>query len=102
MRSSWLATAGVALACIPCLLVLLVGAGIGTGTLSVIGSALSEPGLVMVAGFLTVLLFAGAAIAFVRRRAEPACETDLTPADSDDDAHRAQQIAGPSRGEPRT
>lgn len=102
MRSSWLATAGIALVCLPCLLVVLVGAGIGTGVLSVIGSALLEPGLAIVAAFLTVLLFAGAAIAFVRRRAEPACETDLTSADSDDDAHRAQQIAGPSRGEPRT
>ncbi len=101
MRSSWLGTAGIALACLPCVLVLLVGAGICTGALSVIGSALSEPGLVIVAGFLTVLLFAGAAIVFVRRRAEPACETDFTPAASDDLPRRTQKVAGSPRGVPR-
>ena len=99
MRSSWLATAGVALACLPCVLVLLVGAGIGTGTLSVIGSALSEPGLAIVAALLALLLFAGAAIAFVRRSRDAACETDLTPAAS---SERTREAAGSPRGEPRT
>ncbi len=99
MRSSWLATAGIALACAPCILVLLVGAGVGTGTLSVIGSALSEPGLAMVAAFLAVLLFAGAAIAFVRSRADAACETDLPSAASDDGPRRTRQVAGSSRRE---
>ena len=101
MRSSWLATAGIALACVPCILVLLVGAGVGTGTLSVIGSAISEPSLAIVAAFLAVLLFAGAAIVFVRRRGDEACETDLTPAASDDGSRREHQVAGSSRGGPR-
>ena len=101
MRSSWLGTAAIALACVPCILVLLVGAGIGTGALSVIGSALSEPGLAIAAGFLAVLLFAGAAAAFVRRRAEPACETDITPTADDDGPRRTHGVAGSPRGEPR-
>ncbi len=101
MRSSWLTTAGIALACLPCLLVLLIGAGIGTGALSVIGSALSEPGLAILAGFLAILLFAGAATVFLRRRAEPACEIDITPAASDDGSRRTRQVAGSPRGEPR-
>lgn len=82
MRSPWLASAGVALACLPCLLVLLVAAGIGTSALSAIASALSEPGLAVAAGLLAAPLFAGAAIVFVRRRAEAGCEADLTPVES--------------------
>ncbi len=102
MRSSWLGTVGIALACLPCILVLLVGAGIGTGALSVIGSALSEPGLAIIAAFLAVLLFAGAAAVFVRRRADAACEADLTPAAGDEGSRRTHQVAGSTRGEPRT
>ena len=101
MRSSVTAIVGLAI-CLPCLLVLLVGAGIGTGALSVIGSALSEPGLAIAAGFLAVLLFAGAAAVFVRRRAEAACETDFTPAANDDGPRRTQEVAGSPREKPRT
>ncbi len=99
MRSSWLGAVGIALACLPCILVLFVGAGVGTAALSVIGSTFSEPGLVIVAGFLAILLFAGAAIVFVRRRTDPACETDLTPAAGDDDPRRTHQVVGSSKGE---
>ena len=102
MRSSWLAAAGVALACVPCILVLLIGAGIGTGALSVIGSALSAPGLAIAAAFFATVLLAGAATVFVRRRADAACETELTPTASDDGPRRTHQVAGSSRGEPRT
>ena len=101
MRSSVTVIAGLAI-CLPCVLVLLVGAGIGTGALSVIGSALSEPGLAIAAGFLAVLLFAGAAAVFVRRRAEAACEVDFTPAASDDGPRRTHEVAGSPRGVPRT
>lgn len=101
MRSSVTAIVGLAI-CLPCLLVLLVGAGIGTGALSVIGSALSEPGLAIAAGFLAVLLFAGAAAVFVRRRAEAACETEFTPTANDDGPRRAHQVAGSPREKPRT
>ena len=99
MRSSWLGAVGLALACLPCILVLFVGAGVGTGALSAVASALSAPGLGIVAGFLTVLLFAGAAVVFVRRRTEPACETDLTPAAGDDGPRRTHQVVGSSKGE---
>ncbi len=102
MRSTWFATAGVALACVPCLLVLFVGAGIGAGALSLIGSVFSEPVVVMIAGFLAVLPFAGAAIAFARRRAEPACDTGITPSASDAGHAPPHQVAGRSRGETRT
>ena len=102
MRSSWLGTAAIALACVPCILVLLVGAGIGTSALSVTGSALSEPGLAIAAGFVAVLLFAGAATVFVRRRADAARETDFTPTADDEGPLRTHQVAGSSRGEPRT
>ncbi len=64
-----------------------------------IGSALSEPGLAIVAALLAVLLFAGAAIAFVRRSPDAACETDLAPAAS---SERTREAAKPSGGEPRT
>ncbi len=100
MRSSVVALAGLAI-CLPCLRVLLVGAGIGTGALSVIGSALSESGLAITAGFLAVLLFAGAAAVFVRRRAEAACETGFTPTANDDGPRRKHPVAGSPRGEPR-
>ena len=100
MRSSVTAIVGLAI-CLPCLLVLLVGAGIGTSALSVIGSALSEPGLAIAAGFLAVLLFAGAAAVFVRRRAEAACETDFRPTANDDGPRRKHRVAGSPRGEPR-
>ncbi len=102
MRSSWLGTAGIALACLPCLLVLFGAAGVATGALSVIGSALSQPGLAIIAGFLAVLLFAGAAAAFARRRADAACETDFTPAARDELSRRTGQVAGPPGEEPRT
>ena len=99
MRSTWLATVGIALACLPCLLVLLVGAGIGAGALSVIGSALSEPGLAIAAGFLAVLLFAGVAVVFVRRRGEAACETDLPLTAGNDGRTRAGGLATSRREE---
>ncbi len=99
MRSSWLGTAGIALACLPCILVLLVAAGVGTGALSVIGSAFSEPGLAIVAAFLAVLLFAWAAIVFVRRRGDEACETDFTPAAGGESPRRKREVAGSPRGE---
>ena len=102
MRSTWLTTAGVALVCLPCLLVLFVGAGIGAGALSLIGSALSEPGLVIVAAFLAVLLFAGAAIVLVRRRKEPACETGLTPATHDELPRRTNEVAALPGGDQKT
>ncbi len=102
MRSTWLATAGVALACVPCLLVLFVGAGLGAGAISALGAWFTGNGLVIVAGFLTVLLAAGAAIAIVRRRAEPACETGVTPSASDAGHARPHQVAGRSSGETRT
>ena len=101
MRSSWLGTAAIALACVLCILVLLVGAGIGTSAVSVIGSALLEPGLAIGAGFLAVLLFAGAATAFLRRRAEQACEADFRPTANDEGPRRTHQVAGSPRGEPR-
>ena len=99
---SWVATAGIALVCLPCLLVVLVGAGIGTGVLSVIGSAFSEPGLAIAAAFLAVLLFAGAAIVFVRRRADAACETDPPPVAGDDGPRRTRGVAGSPRGDGAT
>ena len=101
MRSSWLGTAVIALACVPCILVLLVGAGIGAGALSVIGSALSKPDVAIVAGFLAVLLIAGAAAVFVRRRAEAVCEPDFAPTANGDGPRRTHQVAGPPKGEPR-
>ena len=99
---SWVATAGIALVCLPCLLVVLVGAGIGTGVLSVIGSAFSEPGLAFVAAFIAVFLFAAAAIVFVRSRADAACETDLPPVAGDDDPRRTRGVAGSPRGDVTT
>ena len=99
---SWVATAGIALVCLPCLLVVLVGAGIGTGVLSVIGSAFSEPGLAFVAAFIAVLLFAAAAIVFVRSRADAACETDLPPVAGDDGRRRTHEAAGSRRGDVTT
>lgn len=53
--------------CLPCLLTLLVAAGLGTAALSAIGSALSRPGLAVAAAVLALLLFAVAAIVFMRR-----------------------------------
>lgn len=100
MRSTWLATAGVALVCAPCILVVLVGAGIGTAALSAIGSAFSEPGLAIAAGLIAVLLFAVAATVFMRRRADAACETDITRSAGDDGSRRTHPVA--PKGEPRT
>ena len=99
MRSTWLATAGVALVCAPCILVLLVGAGIGTSALSAIGSALSEPGLAIAAGFIAILLFGAAAAVLMRRRADAACETGITATAGDAGFRGSHRVA--PEGKPR-
>ncbi len=68
MRSSWLATAGVAVACLPCLLTLLVAAGIGTGALSAAGALSSQPGLAVAGAIIAGLFLAAGAALRVRRR----------------------------------
>ncbi len=71
MRWSWLAPAGVALACLPCLLTLLVVAGIGAGALSAAGAALSQHGLAIAGATVAGLLLATSAAVLVRRRSAP-------------------------------
>ena len=84
MRSTWLATAGVALVCAPCIIIVLVGAGVGAGALSAIGSAFSAPGPAIAAGLVAILLVAVAATVFMRQRADAACETEFAATANDD------------------
>ena len=73
MRWSWLAPAGVALACLPCLLVLLVAAGIGTGALSASGAVLSQTGLAVASAIIAGLFLAASVVLLVRRRSATEC-----------------------------
>ena len=103
MRSSWLGTAGIALVCVPCILVLVVGAGVGFGVLSAFGAFFTDNSIVLGAAAVTAVAFATLAwVAYTRRGAEPACETDFTPAADDDGSRRTREVAGSPRGEPRT
>ena len=76
MRSSVTAIAGLAI-CLPCLLVLLVGTGIGAGAFSAFGAWFSNYGLVL--GAAATAGVASAALLWVmyqRRAREAACEID--------------------------
>ena len=74
MRWSWLAPAGVVLACLPCLLVLLVAAGIGTGALSGLAVVLTQPGLAVAGAIIAGLFLAGSLVLLVRRRSTTECD----------------------------
>ena len=81
MQSSWLATAGIALACVPCILVLLIGAGIGTGALSAFGAWFTDSSFVLGAAGVTAVAFAALAwVSYTRRRAATACDVDVEEA----------------------
>lgn len=76
MRSSWLATAGIALACLPCILVLLVAAGIGTGALSAFGAWFTDSSFVLGAAGVTAVAFAALAWVAYTQNARGAGEID--------------------------
>ncbi len=88
MRSKWLATGGVALACLPCLLTLLIAVGIGTSAFSALAVLWSRPALAAAGVMAAGLLLAGGAFVLHSRRAELACDieaseeaaTDMMPA----------------------
>ncbi len=64
---------GLAL-CLPCLLPLLIAAGLGAGAFSAAGAALAQPWVVVPAAACAALLLASAAVVALRRRARTACE----------------------------
>ena len=77
MRSSWLGTAGIALACLPCILVLLVGAGVGAGAISAFGAWFTDSRFVLGAAAGTAVAFTALAWVMYRRNLRgAACEVD--------------------------
>ena len=77
MRSSWLGTAGIALACLPCILVLLVGAGVGAGAISAFGAWFTDSSFVLGAAGVTAVAFAALAwVMYMRNKGGAACEID--------------------------
>ena len=77
MRSSWLGTVGIALACLPCILVLLVGAGVGAGAISAFGAWFTDNSFVLGAAAVTAVAFAVLAwVMYMRNKGGAACEVD--------------------------
>ena len=77
MRSSWLGTAAIALACVPCILVLLVGVGIGTSVLSALGAWFANYSLVFGAAATAGVVSTALVLVMYQRRARgAACEID--------------------------
>lgn len=72
----WAALSGLLL-CLPCLIPVLMAAGIGSGMLSVLSFFLSPFWIVALAAAATVALIAGAALLSARRRARAACDPPL-------------------------
>ena len=102
MRKNAAAIVGLAV-CIPCLIPVLLAAGIGAGTFSAVGAWFTSSGVVLGAAGIAAVAFSLVAWAmYIRRVAEPACETDFTPAATDNGSHRTREVAGSPRGEPRT
>lgn len=76
MRSSVAVIAGLAV-CLPCLLVLLVGAGVGAGALSAFGAWFTDSSFVLGAAGVTAIAFSLLAWAMYTRNAKGAvCEVD--------------------------
>lgn len=74
------AIVGLAL-CVPCLVVLLLAAGIGAGAFSVIGAGFSDSGLVLgAAAAIAVALATLAGVVYARRGAATACDVDVEEA----------------------
>ena len=77
MRSSWLGTVGIALACLPCILVLLVGAGVGAGAISAFGAWFTDNSFLLGAAAVTAVAFAALAwVMYIRNKEGAACEID--------------------------
>ena len=76
MRSSMTAIVGLAI-CLPCLLVLLVGAGVGAGSISAFGAWFTDSSLVLgAAGVAAVAFLLLAWVIYQRRAREAACKID--------------------------
>ena len=76
MRSSVTAIAGLAI-CLPCLLVLLVGTGIGAGAFSALGAWFSNYSLVFGAAATAGVVSTALVLVMYQRRARgAACEID--------------------------
>lgn len=89
--------------CIPCLIPVLLAAGIGAGAFSAFGSWFTDNSFVLAAGAVVAVAFSLLAWAvYVRRRSAIACATGLAPAASGESPRRTCEVVGSPGGEPRT
>lgn len=89
--------------CIPCLVPVLLAAGIGAGTFSAVGAWFTDSSFVLGAAGVTAIAFSLLAwAAYGRRKSAAACETDLTSAAGGEISSRTREVVGSSDAEPRT
>lgn len=89
--------------CIPCLIPVLVAAGIGAGAFSAFGSWFTDNSFVLGAGGIVAVVFSLLAwAAYARGRSAAACENDFTATASDESPRRTREVAGSPGGKPRT